>query len=485
MVKLLPSAGRSSPARAIAAAVGAPAAATLLALSLGPGEALSAASVYLLAVVVAAALGGLWSGLAGAALGFLGLNFFFTAPRHTFRVGKPEDLVALFAFLIVAAIVGSLLARALEERARATRRERETRLLNYFATKLLSGEPLERVLNDFAAALLDPFGLARCEIRARAGALSIDARAARADATEGPVSAVPLAAGSSEVGELRAVRPAGAEPLGGADLQLLEACAKQVAVAIERHRLDAQVEGARLNAETNQIRAALFSAVTHDLRTPLASIMTSVTSLLDESARLEPEQERELLRTVLEETDRLNRLVGNILELAKVRAGALVPAKEPTAVDEVVEAVLHRMQPRLAGLVVRTIVRPEAPEIPVDPVQLDQVVTNLLENAARFSPPGGEITISVSPWQRSMQVRVADQGPGIPPEHRERVFDAFYRGDATNGRGGSGLGLAIARAIVLAHGGRIWIEGAPSGGTAVVFELPMTDAEPAHQEPSA
>jgi two-component system sensor histidine kinase KdpD len=133
---------------------------------------------------------------------------------------------------------------------------------------------------------------------------------------------------------------------------------------------------------------------------------------------------------------------------------------------------------------VRTIVRPDFPEIPVDPVQLDQVVTNLLENAARFSPPGGEITISVSPWQRSMQVRIADQGPGVPSEDRERVFDAFYRGDATNGRGGSGLGLAIARAIVLAHGGRIWIEGAPSGGAAVVFELPTTDAEPVRQEPS-
>lgn len=484
MVKLLPSAGRSSPARAVVVALGAPAAATLLALSLGRGEALSAASIYMLAVVVAAALGGLWSGLAAAALGFLGLNFFFTAPRHTFRVGKPEDLVALFAFLIVATIVGSLLARALEERARATRRERETRLLNYFATKLLSGEPLERVLNDFAAALLDPFGLARCEIRARAGELSIDARSERADATDGPVSRVPLSAGSADVGELRAVRPAGAEPLAGADLQLLEACAKQVAVAIERNRLDARVEGARLDAETNQLRAALFSAVTHDLRTPLASIMASVTSLLDESATLDADQERELLRTVLEETDRLNRLVGNILELAKVRAGALVPAKEPTAVDEVIEAVLHRMQPRLTGIIVRTIVRPDAPEIPVDPVQLDQVVTNLLENAARFSPPGGEITISVSPWQRSMQVRIADQGPGIPPEDRERVFDAFYRGDATNGRGGSGLGLAIARAIVLAHGGRIWIEGAPSGGTAVVLELPTTDAEPVRQEPS-
>ncbi len=121
--------------------------------------------------------------------------------------------------------------------------------------------------------------------------------------------------------------------------------------------------------------------------------------------------------------------------------------------------------------------------VPVDPVQVDQVLTNLLENAARFSPPGGEVLVSASPWQRAIQVRVADQGPGIPLEDRVVVFEALYRRDAGRGRGGSGLGLAIARAIVVAHGGRIWIEGVPSGGTAVVFELPMTDAGPAKEEP--
>ncbi|HYX79385.1 MAG TPA: ATP-binding protein, partial [Actinomycetota bacterium] len=259
----------------------------------------------------------------------------------------------------------------------------------------------------------------------------------------------------------------------------------QVAVAIERERLDARVERARVEAETNQLRAALFSAVTHDLRTPLSSIMASASSLLDEGTPHDPSQRRELLRTVLEETGRLDRLVGNILELAKVRAGALVPAKEPTAIDEVVDAVLHRMGPRLAHVRVRTIFRPDLPEVPVDPVQLDQVLTNVVENAVRFSPSDGEILISVAPWQQAVQVRVADQGPGIPPEDQERVFEAFYRRDGSDGRSGSGLGLAIARAIVLAHGGRIWIEGAPSGGTAVVFELPITDAEPVSQEPGS
>jgi two-component system sensor histidine kinase KdpD len=481
---LLPSAGRSSPARAVAVAVVAPAAATGVALLLQREEARSAASIYMLAVVGAAAFGGSWSGVAAAILGFLAQNFFLTEPRHTLRVQNSEDLVALLAFLVAALIVGSLLARALRERDRASRRERETRLLNYLATKLLSAEPLDRVLNDFAAALLEPFGLRRSEIHASVGDRRIDATADRPDGGDGPISVVPLVAGSDEYGTLTAIRPAGSDPLARADLQLLEACARQAAVVIERDRLDARVERARVEAETNQLRAALFSAVTHDLRTPLSSIMASASSLLDESASHDAEQQRELLHTVLEETDRLNRLVGNILDLAKVRAGALVPAKEPTAIDEIVESVLHRMAPRLAHVRVRTLFRPDLPEIPVDPVQLDQVLTNLLENAVRYSPPEGEILISVSPWERAVQVRIADHGPGIAPEDHERVFEAFYRGDASDGRSGSGLGLAIARAIVLAHGGRIWIEGAPSGGTAIVFELPMTDAEPIAQEPA-
>lgn len=473
----------ASPLRAIAAAILAPVAATLLALP-SHGD-VAAGSLYMLAVVAAAILGGLWSGLAASALAFLGLNFFFTPPRNTFRVGKTGDLVALIVFLIVSAIVAVLLARALEERARATRRERESRLLNYFATKLLSGEPLDRVLNDFAAALLETLSLARCEIHARADGLAFDATSERTGVGEGPREMVPLVVGDVSFGTLTAVRHGGLSSPTEADRRLLEACAKQIAVAIERARLDEQVENARVEAERNQLRAALFSSVTHDLRTPLASIKASVTSLLDDDAVYDAEQERELLRTVLEESDRLNRLVGNIVDLARVRAGALVPAKGLTAIEDVLDSVLHRMKPSFTDVTVRTIVRPDIPDIPIDPVQIDQVLSNLLENAVRFSSPGGEVLVSVSPWRGSVQVRVADQGPGIPTEDRERVFEAFYRRDVGDGRGGSGLGLAIARAIVLGHGGRIWIEGAPSGGTAVVFELPIADTEPVQQEPSS
>ena len=245
---------------------------------------------------------------------------------------------------------------------------------------------------------------------------------------------------------------------------LLEATAKQAALAIERARLDVRVRGAQLDAETNQLRAALFSSVTHDLRTPLSSIKASVTSLLSETAVHDADQQRELLTTVLEETDRLNRVVGNLMDLAKIRAGALEPAREPAAVDELVQTVVARMRPQLADVQVRFAIRPDLPDVFVDPVQVDQVLTNLLDNAAHHSPPGGEILVSAAPFRDVVQVRVADRGSGIDVAERERVFEAFYRGDAAPERPGSGLGLAIARAIVVGHGGKIWVEGAPGGG---------------------
>jgi two-component system sensor histidine kinase KdpD len=220
----------------------------------------------------------------------------------------------------------------------------------------------------------------------------------------------------------------------------------------------------------------LFSSVTHDLRTPLATIKAGITSLLEDDAVHDEASRRELLETALAETDRLNRLLGNLLDLARIEAGALTPSKEPVAIDEVVEAVLHRLEGRTGAVRVRTQFR-ESPDVLADPVQIDQVVTNLVENAVRFSPAGGEVTVSVAPWKNAVQVRVTDRGPGIPAGERERVFEAFYRGDADD-RSGSGLGLAIVRAIVLAHGGRIRAEGSPAGGASVVFELPAVESKP-------
>jgi len=467
--------------RSVVIAILAPAIAAIVSVPLSTSGPASAIAVFLLACVIAAVAGGLWSGLLAAVISSFALPFLFGAERFSLRLDGAEDVVAAVVFLAVALVVGLLVGGATEDRARAARREREARLLGHLSSKLLTGEVPDRVLDDFANILLDPFGLASCDILVELDGQPLHARAERPGVEPGgPKALVPLVVGAVSFGTLEAERPMGRRPLTKDEELLLEAAAKQAAAALDRARLDARVRMAQLDAETNQLRAAMFSSVTHDLRTPLASIKAGVTSLLDPSVEYEPEQERELLTTILEETDRLNRLVGNILDLAKIRAGALIPTRQAAAVDEIVGAVLRRMRPRLQaqGIQVESDIRPDLPDVMVDEMQLDQVLTNLLENAARYTPAGSGIQISAGVFPEAVQVRVSDRGPGIPPEERERVFEAFYRGGRSPEMPGSGLGLAIAKAIVTAHGGRIWVEGAPGGGAAVVFEIPIGEGGP-------
>ena len=245
--------------------------------------------------------------------------------------------------------------------------------------------------------------------------------------------------------------------------------ARAVALAAETTRLDTEARDARLEAETNKLRAALFSSVTHDLRTPLASITASVTSLLNEGTNFSPDDRRELLETIHHEADRLNRLVGNLLDVSRIRAGALVPAKAPAAIDELIEGVLARLEPILRPHRLRIDLPDDVTDVSMDVMQIDQVLTNLIENAARFTPAGKGIEVSAWEEPGVVRVRVADDGCGIPPDRRVQVFEPFSRGEGSTG---TGLGLSIARALVEAHGGRIWIEGGRSIGTTVVFELP-------------
>src|SRR5206468_2701600 len=236
----------------------------------------------------------------------------------------------------------------------------------------------------------------------------IEAKAVRPGVPRGgPTEVIPVVVSNIPLGTLIAERPEGRRPFTRDERLLLEAATRQAAVALDRARLDARARLAQLDAETNQLRAAMFSSVTHDLRTPLASIKAGVTSLLDASAIHDERQQRELLTTVLEETDRLNRLVGNILDLAKIRAGALTPARVAASVDEIVESTLARMRPRLAGHPLRTSIASDIPDLHVDTVQIDQVLTNLLENAIQHSPAGGEIEVTVARAEASVRVRIA------------------------------------------------------------------------------
>jgi two-component system, OmpR family, sensor histidine kinase KdpD len=454
--------------RAAAAAVVPPGVVTLLAAFPSETSTTTAALAYVLAVVLAAAAGGTGAGLAASVLSFLALNFFFTPPLRTFAVEKSEDLVALAVFLAVSATVGALLSRVLSQRARAERREREARLLHHLGTRLMSGVPTEEVLGSLARSVTDLFGLARSEIESDLvdGPIVVHGRGRDG---EGRPEAIPITAGGRRLGRIVAV-PGGAHAtLGPEERGVIQTLAAQIALSIEGMRLGSEAREARVEAESNRMRAALFSSVTHDLRTPLASITASVSSLLQEDSPLDASQRHELLETIDQEAARLNRVVGNLLDLSRMRAGAVVPATEPAAIDEVIEGVVARSEAMLAGHDLRLILREELPEIPLDVVLMDQALTNVLENAARFTPPGREISIVAARWHGGVQVRIADRGPGIPKEDRERVFEPFVRGPESSG---TGLGLAIARAIVEAHGGTIRLGDSPGGGLAVVIELP-------------
>jgi two-component system sensor histidine kinase KdpD len=423
---------------------------------------------FVLAVTSAAVVAGMPAGLTASLLSFLSLNFFFTPPVGTFSVRKTEDLVALGVFLVVSATVGALVSRALAQRARAEVREREARLLQHLGTRLLSGEPAEEVLEHFGAAAIDLLGLARYEAEISKGVSIAAGDARRPDLVE---ERFPLMVRSNEIGAIRAYTAPGRR-LDEPEHQLIRTFATQLSLAFEEARMATLARTSKLDADRSKMQAALLSSVTHDLRTPLASITASVTGLLDSDARFDDAQRHDLLETIRQEAERLNRLVGNLLDLSRLRAGALTPSRRPAQVDEIIEGVLARMEPQLRGHRLKVILREGLPQVPVDVVQLDQVLTNLLENAAKYSPEGTEINVATARWEGAVQVRIADQGRGIPADQRDSVFEPFARG-SDDGRG-SGLGLAIAHAVVQAHGGTIWAEDAPGGGTAIVFRLPVT-----------
>jgi len=478
-------------------AVVAPAVAGVASIPLARNGPAAAIALFLLAIVIAAVAGGLWAGLLAATLSSIGLPLLYGSPRFELGFDGTEEVLTALVFLAVALVVGILVGGAAEERARASRREREARLLGHLSSRFVSGEVPDRVLDDFVRVLLEPFGLVEAEVRVELDGTQLHARAVQPGLTPGgPDTVVPLVVGPVSFGTLRVERPSGRRPLGPHEHLLLEAASKQAAAALDRARLDARARLAQLDAETNQLRAAMFSSVTHDFRSPLASIKAGVTSLLDTAAVHDPAQERELLTTILEETDRLNRLVGNILDLARIRAGALTPTRHEAGLDEIAEVVVARLGPRLVDVRVTLDIADDVPTVAVDEMQLDQVMTNLLENAARHSPVGGEVRVSIEPAGDRVAVRVRDHGPGVPADDRERVFEAFYRGTSIPDSPGTGLGLAIANAIVTAHGGRIWTEDTPGGGATFAFEIPIDgpsipaslerdafDAAPPHSDP--
>jgi two-component system sensor histidine kinase KdpD len=230
-----------------------------------------------------------------------------------------------------------------------------------------------------------------------------------------------------------------------------------------------------VRVETERLRNSLLSSVSHDLRTPLATITGAVTTILEEGARLADGTRHELLESVREEADRLNRLVQNLLEMTRLESGALQLKQELHPPEEVIGAALSRLAKRLAQRRVTTRVPPDLPLVPMDDVLIEQVLVNLLDNAVKYTPAASPIDIIATATDRNLTIEIADRGPGLPAGEEEKVFEKFYRGEPEGARG-AGLGLAICRGIVRAHGGRIWAQNLPGHGVAFLFTLPIGEA---------
>jgi two-component system sensor histidine kinase KdpD len=262
-------------------------------------------------------------------------------------------------------------------------------------------------------------------------------------------------------------------------LHLLETFAAQIAMALERARLAGQAQHAEVQAENERMRSSLLSAVSHDLRTPLAVIAGSASTLAEGGAAFDEAKRRELAQAIYDQAGQMTQLVNNILDMTRFEAGAPQLNRQWHPLEEIVGAALNRMQPRLQERHVAVDLPEDLPLVFVDGVLIEQVLANLVENAIKYTPPASPIEIYAWAGDREVTVSVVDSGPGVRPGDEERVFEKFYRADPEGTVGGAGLGLTISRAIVEAHGGRIWVENRFAGGAMFCFTLALNETPPA------
>lgn len=491
--------------RGYGAAVAAVVAASLIAWPVGvwdaiPGGAVSA--IYLTAVLVVGAKCGLGPSMAAAVLGSLAYNLFYTEPYYTLAVSNPEDIVSILVFLVGAVFTGTLAGRLKAQVESMRLAQRRTETLYDFARKIASAGKADDVLWAGAyhiAATLDCHSLilmpgpsgALEQVQGHPTIEDLDARAegaarwafernepAGAGTATLPMSEwlfVPLAAGETTFGVIGVRFHDRTRSLDPETRRLLLAVEDQVAVAVERVRLAEALADARVSGESERLRGALLNSVSHDLRTPLATVIGSISALAEDTGALSRADRSELAGTALDEARRLDRYVQNLLDMTRLGHGALKPRRAAVDLAEIIGRVRADLARSLAGHRLDIDVPRDLPMLDVDPVLIGQALTNVVENAAKYAPAGTAITIAARVDGREAEVRVSDEGPGIPSADREKVFDLFHRVTEGDGRpAGTGLGLAIVRGLVEAHGGSARAsEGPNQRGATIALRLPL------------
>ncbi|MDH6544166.1 sensor histidine kinase KdpD [Streptomyces sp. SPB4] len=451
------------------AGIAGPALLSVLLSLLVPGLGLANDMLLFLTFTVAAALlGGLLPALASAAFGSLLLNYYFTPPLHEFTVSDPKNIVAIAIFVGVAVSVASVVDLAARRTHQAARLRAESEILSFLAGSVLRGE---NSLDALLERLRETFAMQSVVLLERTS--EVDPWTTAASVGNGTVGRPEDADVDLPIGDTMALALTG-RVLPAEDRRVLGAFAAQAAVVLDRQRLVDEAEKSRELAEANRIRTALLAAVSHDLRTPLAGIKASVTSLRSDDIEWSEEDRAELLEGIEDGADRLAALIGNLLDMSRLNTGTVVPLIRETDLDEVVPMALGGVPEDSVDLDI-----PETlPMVAVDRGLLERAVANIVENAVKYSPAGQPVNVSASALASRVELRVVDRGPGVPDEAKDRIFEPFQRhGDAPRGAG-VGLGLAVARGFTEAIGGTLSAEDTPGGGLTMVITLPIAGDGP-------
>ena len=454
--------------------------------------------IYLLAVVLAAVRLGLKPAIVTALLGVIAFDFFFVPPRLTLAVADTEYLITFVALFTVGVVISTLVGQARERAEAIRKREIQTASLYYLSRDLAAAADVEAILDAIVKNFSESFNgrlvilLAEgehLEIKAASEEMRLDLKelavadwafrnrqsAGRSTETLGSAGFLylPLQAAASVLGVVGVELEDEADYANPQSRRLLDAFASQATLAIERVRLVKQAEQAQILQARESLERALLNSVSHDLRTPLVSITGALGSLRDEGFDLTPKARQELLDAAWEEAERLNRFVGNLLDMTRLEAGAIKPKEELSDVQDLAGCALAAIEQRLGRRRIELTIPGGLPLVRMDLALMTQVLVNLLDNALKYSPPESSITLSARVDGAVLVMEVADRGPGVPEADLHRVFDKFYRGPVPEGAGGTGLGLAICKGIVEAHGGKIRAENRAGGGLRVIVTLPV------------
>lgn len=450
------------------------------------------ALVLVIPVVSGVIAGGAVAGALVTAAGFLVYDILFIPPYGTLDVGQAQNWVALFVYLVVVVLLARLTANLDRARTDSARKQADAERM-FTTTELLVGDrDLKELLSAVTSTIKDAFGLEAVVIMLVSGdEFEIAATAGRTLGLDEVASITPSGgrpvALTGDEGGLRSIvlqssgRPVGILGIAGPRLDayrqsLLRALANETAVALERAGLRDEALRAQVLEEVEDFRRALLGAVSHDLRTPLATIKTSASALRDPTLDLQPGEADELVALIESQADRLSRMVSNLLDLSKVRAGARELRRGPVSLQQVVSGALSMLAPSPGIVMLHGFEEKDLPAADVDVDLLVEAVVNLVDNALRFSPPGEHVDVIASFGNGSVRLSVVDRGPGMSHDLKARLLEAPQA--MVGGRGGTGLGLVIARAFVEANGGVLSVEDEPAGGTRATIEVPAyaTDA---------